>query len=412
MTHKTDFLIIGAGIMGLTIARALRKAEPTASITVCDKEHEVAAHASGRNSGVLHAGFYYSSDSLKAKFTRQGNLLMRQYCAERNIPVLRCGKLVPAVTESELPVLRELYQRGTANQVPLQWLDAAEAKSIEPRVRCVGHALFSPSTASVNPRQVMQHLLNDAVREKINVRWGQLCVPQPHQQCVMANGTRIDYGYLINAAGLYADRIAHAYGVAQDLTILPFKGVYLLGSQQLPLRTHIYTVPNLKQPFLGVHATVGFDGSLKLGPTAMPAFWREHYRGLAGFNWRESAAILCQEARLMCRSQFGFRQLAFKELQYYLKKNVVKSAARLVEGLSPEQFQSWGRPGIRAQLLNKKTRNLVSDFTVTKSKHELHILNAVSPAFTCSMAMANAIIEQILEHAGACSHNNLSQQEV
>lgn len=395
--HK-DTIIIGAGIVGICIARAFKAAYPDQRVLVLDKEAQIAEHASGRNSGVLHAGFYYTSDSMKARFSQQGNQMLRAYCEAHRIPINSCGKLVPANSDEEHVVLKTLYERGLTNGVPLNLVSADEARSIEPRVHCSHEAIFSPTTASVNPTQVMLQLLKDAVNEGIEFAWDEAFIKPLAKDQIQTSRRVLSHGLLVNAAGLYADRIAHAYGVGHEYTMLPFKGVYLLGNQHAkPTRVHVYPVPNMAQPFLGVHVTLSPSGGIKLGPTAMPAFWREHYRGFSRFRWGECATVMRHELALLLHSPFGFRGLAWRELRMMQKSALVKSAQRLVKGLDVRDFNRWGRPGIRAQLLNKKTRNLVNDFTVIKKDNSWHLLNVVSPAFTCAMALANDMVPQLSE---------------
>src|ERR1051326_1850652 len=166
---KADFLVIGGGVVGLSIARELKRRFSDTSVTLVEKESECGLHASGRNSGVIHAGFYYTADSLKAKFTRDGNQMLLQYCAEKKIPVNKCGKLVVARDETELPQLDELLRRGKANGVVLQSITDAEARAIEPRVKAFQRAIFSPSTATADPNQVLSSMKLDALAEGITI---------------------------------------------------------------------------------------------------------------------------------------------------------------------------------------------------------------------------------------------------
>src|SRR5262245_47482460 len=170
--ESTDFLIIGGGIVGLSIARELKERHRDSKVTLIEKEPEVGLHASGRNSGVIHAGFYYSADSLKARFTRQGNQLLTSYCEEKKLPVLKCGKLVVAKDASELPQLDELLRRGRANNVPLESVTEAEAKKIEPRVKTFRRAIFSPTTATADPVQVVLAMKQDARCEGVKIVTG------------------------------------------------------------------------------------------------------------------------------------------------------------------------------------------------------------------------------------------------
>ena len=170
--NTCDFLIIGGGIIGISIARELKKRHPHATLLLIEKEEGYGLHASGRNSGVLHAGFYYTADSFKAKFTQTGNQRLTEYCESRNIPVNKCGKLVVAQNESELSQLDELMVRAKNNNVPLNYITEEEAKAIEPRVKTFEHALFSPTTSSVNPSQVVQAMRDDASQEGLKLQSG------------------------------------------------------------------------------------------------------------------------------------------------------------------------------------------------------------------------------------------------
>ncbi len=395
LPKQTDFLIIGGGVIGLGLSNALRARYKDASITVIEKEADFGEHASGRNSGVLHAGFYYTADSFKAKFCRDGNQRLTAYCKSRNIPLNQCGKLVVARNDEELKGLDELQRRGVKNGVPLEMITEEEARRIEPRVRTAGRALFSPTTASVDPRQVVRALAEDAIKQGVT-----LCVNTRYER---SEGRRVhtsqgmcDAGYVINAAGLYADKIARDYGFAQDYTIVPFKGLYLKSSEPAgSMRTNIYPVPDLQHPFLGVHFTITSAGIIKIGPTAIPAFWREQYDGLNRFNWSEFVDIIGVETGLLFNNKFGFGRLAMLELQKYYKPRMVALAADLASGVNIDQYHHWGPPGIRAQLVNLKERKLEMDFRYEGDNASFHVLNAVSPAFTCSLPFTEYLVQQI-----------------
>jgi L-2-hydroxyglutarate oxidase len=396
----TEFLVIGGGVIGLSLALEARRRYPEARVILLEKETDCGLHASGRNSGVLHAGFYYAADSLKARFTRDGNQMWQQYCQERGLRIRRCGKLVVARNEQELPVLDELLRRARQNGVELVDISVTDARAIEPRVRTCQRALFSPSTAVVSPRDVMQSLVADARAQGVDVRTSAGCQTIHRTgntwQVQTTTGATIETAYLINAAGLYADQIAHNCGFAQHLVVLPFKGLYLYSTEPTSaLRTHVYPVPDLHNPFLGVHYTLTVDGKIKIGPTAIPAFWREHYTGLAGFQPREAAAILWREGQLWWRNEFGFRRLAWQELQKYRRTHMVQLASSLLDGVRPEHYRHWGAPGVRAQLLDTTTRRLVMDFYYEGDRTSFHVLNAVSPGFTCAIPFSRFLFDRI-----------------
>ena len=392
---STDFLILGGGIIGLSIARELKHRFADAEITLLEKEGACGLHASGRNSGVIHAGFYYSANSLKAKLTRAGNQAMTAYCEAKKIPLNRCGKLVVAKNQDDLPQLDELLRRGQANGVPLESLTEEEARKIEPRVKTHQRAIFSPTTTSADPQRVIEEMTRDAKQEGITIRTGapylrtEKGLVMTPQGCFTAN-------HVVNAAGLYADKIALDFGFSERYRILPFKGLYLY-SDEPPgaFRTNIYPVPDLRNPFLGVHFTVKGDGHAKIGPTAIPALWREQYRGFDNFKFGEFVEVLFREAGLMMSSRFDFQKLALEEVRKYSRPHLVALASRLAHGVKPEHYTRWGEPGIRAQLLDIKNRKLEMDFVIEGDEHSTHLLNAVSPGWTCSIPFARYAVDQI-----------------
>ncbi len=382
----TDYLIIGGGIVGLAIAIELKRKYPNADITLIDKEPELGLHGSGRNSGVLHAGFYYTADSLKARFTREGNALLRAFCRERGLPINEAGKVVVAADTQEDAVLETLMNRGEANGVELEWLTQKELRRRYPNVASFRRALFSPTTATVDPRHVTL-AFGDLARELgVKIRLSCGYERRLGNDAIQTACGTLRFGHLINAAGLYADRIAHDFGCGQDYTILPFKGIYLKDpANRSGLLTNIYPVPNLANPFLGVHFTLAVDNAAKIGPTAIPAFWRENYKGLENFSFKEMVEILSWEARLFVGNDFGFRSLAIDEMRKYSKSYLLGLARKLTRSMPLEHYDTWSAPGIRAQLLHRRTRELVQDFVVETSGNTTHILNAVSPAFTASI---------------------------
>jgi L-2-hydroxyglutarate oxidase len=213
---------------------------------------------------------------------------------------------------------------------------------------------------------------------------------------VLTGDGAIDAAFIINCAGLYADRVARDFGFCQRYTILPFKGLYLYSDEPAgALRTHIYPVPDLKFPFLGVHFTVTVDGHAKIGPTAIPAFWREHYTGFERFDLGELIEVASREAGLMLSAGFDFRGLALQEMKKFSPSYLVGQAAQLLDGVQHEDYTRWGRPGIRAQLLDLERRTLVMDFVIEGDRQSLHVLNAVSPAWTCSLPFAAHVVDRI-----------------
>ena len=395
---KTDFLIVGAGIVGLNLAISLKSKYPDATIMIIEKEKQPAFHASGRNTGVLHAGFYYTPDSVKAKFCREGNKHLTNYCLERSLPINQCGKLVVTKDNRDLKVLDELIKRGKENHVELIELDDNDVKDIEPNVYTYQKALFSPNTSTVDPRKIINALINDLIDQKIELKTDTAFIARKGNLILSSKGY-IETGYLVNAAGLYADKIAMMYGFSENYRILPFKGIYLHADDKVfNLNTNVYPVPNLENPFLGVHYTLDVSGKIKIGPTAIPAFWREQYSGLENFIFSEFIEIFLREVGLFLFNHFDFRKLAFEELKKYSKKSIVNEAKKMVPSLSSKKVSEWGKPGIRAQLINLIERKLEMDFIFEGDNQSFHVLNAVSPAFTCSKPLADFLVEKISEN--------------
>ena len=332
--------------------------------------------------------------------TRTGNHELTEYCLERKLAINRCGKLVVARNETEVDGLNELFYRGKTNAVDVKIITAAEARDIEPKARTLKQALYSPTTATVNPVEIVQSLTQDAGDLGIQVVTGTNYLSHNNSVVTTSQG-KIEAGYIINTAGLYADQIAHTFGFADNYTILPFKGLYLYAQQNTEsLMCNIYPVPDINTPFLGVHLTVDVKGGIKIGPTAIPALWRENYSGLKNFNLRELGEIICTETGMLLSSQFNFRKLAWEEFGKLRKGKLVKLASELVNDVKPRQGWKWGKPGIRAQLVDTKTRRLEMDFYFEGDDRSFHVLNAVSPAFTCALPFGRMVADEIDNRIG------------
>ena len=396
--NNTDFLIIGGGVIGLSIARILKKRLSDSRVTLIEKEEGVGFHGSGRNSGVLHAGFYYSSDSLKAKFTRTGNQRLTEYCESKGLKINKCGKLVVAKNEEELQRFNELLERGKKNGVPLQCLSEVEAREIEPRVKTFEKALYSPSTATIDPLEVIMAMQKDAKDEGVDIHLGTGYLRAQGNRVSTSSGS-YEARMVINAGGLYADKIAMDFGFSRKYRILPFKGLYL-NSDEPPgsLRTNIYPVPDLRNPFLGTHFTVTVAGKTKIGPTAIPALWREQYQGMKNLCWSEMLEILARQCGLFISSNFNFKALACEEIRKRSRPHLVALASSLAEGVELNNYRTWGKPGIRAQLINIEERKLEMDFVIEGDQDSIHVLNAVSPAFTCALPFAEYVCDQVARH--------------
>lgn len=389
---KYQYVIIGCGIMGLAVARAIKKSQPDAAVLIIDKEREEAAHASGRNSGVLHAGFYYSADSLKAKFTVEGNRALKEYCRRKNLPVNECGKLVVAQNEGDIARLHELAERGRRNGANVEIIDERRARRLDPNVRTLQKALYSPDTASVDPRQVCSAIKNDLLQAGVQFSFQTKYIGKTDGG-IRTNRGGVLADKIINCAGLYADKVARDFGFGGRYAMIPFKGLYLKYTKnKTDVKMNIYPVPDLKNPFLGVHFTKTVTGEIKIGPTAIPAFWRENYNFRTNFKLNEFVDIMALETRLFCSDAFGFRRLALDEMRKYNRKYVVGLAQKMVRKIDPRGFTEYADPGIRAQLLDQEQLKLVQDFVIEGDARSTHILNAVSPTFTCAFPFADFVV--------------------
>jgi L-2-hydroxyglutarate oxidase LhgO len=397
-TEQSDYVIIGAGIIGLTIARHLQKKYPSKKIIIIEKEPDICYHGSGRNSGVLHAGFYYTADSLKAKFTKEGNKELTDYCLKNNLKINRCKKVVVAKNEDELDSLFELEKRGKANGVDVKIIDEKELAGLDGNVKTHTYALYSPNTSTIDPIEVCSSIKNDLLSNGVTIHYNCKYKKRINNNVIATTGGLYEAHAIINAAGLYADKIARDFGFSRNYVIIPFKGIYLkYKGTDKPVATNVYPVPNLKNPFLGVHYTVTVDGTVKIGPTAIPALWRENYTAMKNFKLNEFVQVMSYEAKLFLLNSFGFRTLAFEEIKKYYKNYFISLATDMVFNIDKKHFNEWSRPGIRAQLLDVRTNKLVQDFIVESDKDSVHILNAVSPAFTSSFPFSRWVVDNYVK---------------
>jgi L-2-hydroxyglutarate oxidase LhgO len=390
--NRAGILIVGAGIIGLTIARELVKAGH-GDIVVIEKEPEPGRHASGRNSGVLHAGVYYAPDSLKARSCLNGNFLMRDYCKERGLPILENGKVIVTRTSEELAALDELYRRATANGAKVELIDERQLAAIEPNAKTVERALFSHYTAVVDPKAVLQSLKAELEASgRVEIRCNCRLTGVKGSGTAVTSQGEIGFRRIVNAAGAYCDKVARMFGVAENYRLIPFKGIYCQLRPDTPrtVNSNIYPVPDIRNPFLGAHFTRSVHGHVYLGPTAIPAFGRENYGIVAGIDG-EGFGILLADLVLFLANPL-FRSVALAEPLKYLPGYFFRDAARLVKELKPTDIVSSGKVGIRPQLVDWETKQLVMDFLVVTDGPSLHILNPISPAFTSSMDLAQGIV--------------------
>lgn len=394
---NADFVIIGAGIVGLTVALELRRRRPAARILLLEKEDRPGRHASGRNSGVLHSGIYYPPASLKARICAAGASEMADYCRSRRLPLLRPGKILVPTEAGDGPQLDLLEARAAANGVTVERLDAVALARREPEARsATGEALFVPSTAVVDSAAVVASLANEALAAGVELRCGgALGRVDAERRRLDWSGERIGFGHAVNAAGLHADSVAHAFGAGRRYTLLPFKGLYWRLDPESGIRLNhlLYPVPDLRVPFLGVHTTTAIDGTVYLGPTAIPAFGRENYRGLEGVKAGDALRIGGLLLRQLAAGRDGFRRLAWREGRRFAKAGFAEAARALLPRLRAEHLLPCGKVGLRAQMLDRQEGRLVADFLVEAGPASTHVLNAVSPAFTSAFPLARHLCD-------------------
>ena len=399
--HSCDVLIMGGGMVGLSIAHQLLERGITNSITILDKELQLGLHSSGRNSGVLHAGLYYKPGSLKAKVCVEGARRLRSWVEERGLPINTCGKVIvppQAQLDDQLDVLAE---RGKANGAEVEFWDADQLRDLIPEARTAsGRALWSPNTAVVKPMSVVRRLRQDLADRGVKMYQGQRSfnARPKQQQLSLTDGSEISYGHLFNCTGLQADRVARKFGTGDQYTLLPFKGLYWQLRANCPFqpRTNLYPVPDLSIPFLGVHFTPSADATpvVSIGPTATLAFGRENYRGLKAIEPGMAAGNIGLLARQYLTNRGGFRRYVHEQAFLALPPLLIRAAQELIPAIKPEHIELSQKVGIRSQLFNRTTKKLEDDFLCLPGPCSTHVLNAISPAFTASFALADLIIDQ------------------
>ena len=392
---EAGIAVVGGGILGLAVARELARRDARRRVVVLEREPELAAHQTGHNSGVVHAGIYYAPGSLKARLCVEGVRELAAYCEERGIPYERCGKVIVALDEGELPGLDELQRRGEANGVPgLRRVDAAGLRELEPHATGVA-ALHSPNTAIVDFAAVARALADDvrAADGEILCDAGVLGIEVRGREIVLrhARGT-VTAGSAVFCAGAWSDRLARLAGADPDPRIVPFRGAYLrLRPERAALvRGLIYPVPDPNLPFLGVHLTRHIGGDVLIGPTALLAPARDAYE-LRGARRRDVGETLRWPGTWKLARRWW--RTGLTELHHAVSPAALtRAAARYVPALEPGDAEpAWA--GVRAQALARDGA-LVDDFAFSHTERALHVRNAPSPGATASLAIARHVADE------------------
>ena len=393
--QKCDVLIIGGGIIGLSIGIALLELKPTQKVIIAEKENSLGLHASGRNSGVLHAGFYYTPDSLKAKFCRDGNKELRRVARKHDIPVRDVGKVVVARNTDENYRLDTLFERGIKNGVDIELKSAKELKLFEPLAVTHDRFLWSPTTGVSDPKAINEALLKEYIslggRIDFNAK---VSLIQKNSE-IIDKSNCYNAKYFINSGGAQSDRLAREVGVGLEYAMLPFMGVYRATEEiNLPLQRLVYPVPHPINPFLGVHFTLTVDHKVKIGPTAIPIAGREQYTFGQGWSATDLGQAYKGVKSLIQGSSHDFKSMFKTEWPKVFVSRLVKESAELVP--TAKLVKKWSKkpPGIRSQLVHLPSGKLEQDFVVRKIHNSIHVLNVVSPGWTSAIPFARWVISQ------------------
>lgn len=393
---RFDIIIVGAGIVGLTVAHEITRRAPTTRIAILEKEDGLGYHASGRNSGIMHCGIFYGSDTLKAKVCATGAARMVAFAKEHNIAHDQCGKVIVATSEDQLPTVDKLMRNASENQIPAERIDQKRLHALEPYAAAGPAAIYCPTTAIIDSKAVLAGLQEILTQRGVTFFFNCAFLRASGSNSIDTTQGQFHFGKLINCAGAYADRVAKAFGLAEEYALIPFKGIYWkLSKETNPhVRANIYPVPDISLPFLGVHLSRVISGDVYIGPTAIPALGRENYGIFKGIDMAEALGILPQIAGMYFHNDNNFRKLAHIELMKYTKRSFLASARKLMPSLEAKDLVHTPKAGIRPQLFNLKKRKLEMDYLFAKTDTTLHVLNAISPAFTSGFAFAELIVNE------------------
>ena len=388
-----DVAIIGGGIVGLATARGLLERFPSLSLVLCEKESELGTHQTGHNSGVIHSGIYYKPGSYKAKLCVEGARLAVEFCDAHGIKYDRCGKVIVATSQEEIPRLRTLHERGIANGVPgVTMIEAERVREIEPHVRALA-GIHSPNTAIVDWGEVALAFGRDLAARGVTIErnFPVTAITRVRGGGVAVSTTQhsITARRIVNCAGLYSDVVARLAGAEPEVQIVPFRGEYYILRREREHLVHglIYPVPDPEFPFLGVHFTRTIHGEVEAGPNAVLAFARE------GYGWKTArpgemlGTLRYRGFWSMARKYW--RTGAYEVYRSLSKAAFVKALQRLVPELKPEDVKAGGS-GVRAQAV-RPDGSLLDDFSIVTSADAIHVLNAPSPGATASLAIGRHI---------------------
>ncbi|MDA2168519.1 L-2-hydroxyglutarate oxidase [Bacillus pacificus] len=395
-----DFIIIGGGIVGLSTGMALTKKFPHAKIAIIEKEKELAHHQTGHNSGVIHSGIYYKPGSYKAKFAKEGNAAMVQFCEENDIAYDMCGKVIVATEKEELSLLHNLYERGLQNDLHIAKIDKEELAEIEPHVKGLG-AIRVPSCGIADYKGVSYAFARFIQESGGEIHVGtaaESITEKKDAVTIETNKCTFKTKFLINCAGLHSDRIAKKTGILTDMKIVPFRGEYyeLVPEKRYLVKHLIYPVPNPEFPFLGVHFTRMINGDVHAGPNAVLSFKREGYtkKDFDIKDFMETMTYTGFWKMAMPNMKEGIKEM----VRSFSKQSFLKSLQRLIPELTEKDIVPT-HAGVRAQAI-LSNGNMVDDFCIIPGINSLHICNAPSPAATASIKIGEEIAKRVPDVVG------------
>lgn len=390
-----DFVIIGGGIIGMSTAMQLIKAYPESKILLLEKESGPAKHQTGHNSGVIHAGVYYTPGSLKAQFCLEGNRATKAFCDAQGIAYDECGKLLVATNEVEMQRMRALWERTAANGLEREWLSAEQLKEREPNISGIG-GIFVPSSGIVNYAEVTAAMAREFQKRGGEIRYGiEVSGLQELASEMRVHTETGDYSgrFMVSCSGLMADRMVRMLGLEPGFTICPFRGeYYLLPEQHNRIVNHlIYPIPDPSMPFLGVHLTRMIDGSVTVGPNAVLALKREGYRK-RDISLRDTFAMLSNPGILRVLKD-NLRPGLIEMKNSLFKRGYLQQVRKYCPSLTLQDLKPYPA-GVRAQAVSADGK-LIEDFLFRNTRRSVNVCNAPSPAATSAIPIGAYIIKQI-----------------
>ncbi len=390
-----DFIIIGGGIIGMSTAMQLLRAYPDRRMLLLEKESAPARHQTGHNSGVIHAGVYYTPGSLKAKFCLAGNRATKEFCTENGIRFDECGKLLVATNELEMQRMKALWERTAANGLEREWLSAEQLREREPNITGIG-GIFVPSSGIVSYAEVTAAMAREFQIRGGEIRYGTEVIgldERPTEMVVKTSAGEFCSRFMVSCSGLMADRVVRMLGLDPGFSICPFRGeYYLLPAEHNRIVNHlIYPIPDPSMPFLGVHLTRMIDGTVTVGPNAVLALKREGYRK-RDISLSDTFSMLTDPGILKVLKN-NLRPGLVEMRNSLFKRGYLQEVRKYCPSIELKDLKPYPA-GVRAQAVSREGK-LIEDFLFRNTRRSVNVCNAPSPAATSAIPIGAYIIEQI-----------------